>query len=120
MSIFVDLLQSAVERLPGVTGAVFADWEGEAVGSVALSTTESTVRIIGAHWGIVYFRCREMFDKLQLGSIDQIVLRFAGQCVVVGRVTDEYFVVLSLGADGHLGGALRALERLRDQLRAEM
>ena len=54
MNSFNDILQRMVESVEGATGAVFVDFEGEAVGEFARDLPQLEIRIVGAQWGVVW------------------------------------------------------------------
>jgi predicted regulator of Ras-like GTPase activity (Roadblock/LC7/MglB family) len=118
-TVFGRILGDVVEQLPGALGAVFIDWEGEAVDQFAHIGTMD-VRLIGAHWGIVMAQAQAALEKLELGTPRQMVLRFTDQQIIIRRVDQDYVVVLAMSAEAHLGRALTLLGRAEARLRAEM
>lgn len=118
-SSFAKILQELVGHLPGARGAVFLDWEGEAVDAFS-SMSESGIRLFGAHWGIVFKQAKLMFDKLKLGTTSEVLIRLEDLQVIIRRVADDYIVVLSLDADSNLGRALRLMNLAEAKLLAEM
>ena len=56
------ILQHIVERVPGATGAIFADYEGESGGRVRRATCRQLeIRIFGAQWGLVWMELLRSF-----------------------------------------------------------
>lgn len=119
MTVFGEILKRVVAAVPGARGAIFADWEGEAVDNFSAQIDDTGLRLMGAHWGVIYSLARTAWTS-ELGQIKQLLLEFDTQRVVVRRVTEEYFVVMTLGLEGNLAYATRALDRAEDQLREEM
>jgi predicted regulator of Ras-like GTPase activity (Roadblock/LC7/MglB family) len=118
---FWPILRDVVERLPGARGAVFVDWEGECVDAACAASVDGTeLRIAGAQWCINYRQVMAIAERLALGPAEELVLRFAGQQIVVRRVTDEYVVVLALGNEANLGRALHLARLASAGLREEM
>jgi predicted regulator of Ras-like GTPase activity (Roadblock/LC7/MglB family) len=116
---FAKILEEVVTSLPGALGALFIDWEGEAVdGYSAIGNTN--LRIVGAHWGISYYQAHAIFKKLALASPNAVILRFADQQVIIRRVTEEYLVILALQHDANQGYALYRLKEVEDKLRKHM
>ena len=121
MTVFADILQRAIERVPGAQAAVFADWEGEAVDAFSEAAESLTeIRLIGAHWGVIYQQARATCEKLRLGDVGLVLLEFSRGTVIVRRITADYFVVVALESEGSLGQALRVLDDIEDHLREEM
>ena len=108
-----------MNAVPGARGAAFADWEGETVGSYCHGEEEQQA-LLAAHWGIVFTQARAAIQKTCDSSVQQMIVELSHGLVVVQRVTADYFVVLNLDRDGHLGRALRALEMASERLREAM
>ena len=120
MSGFQDILQRIVERVPGATGAVFADWDGEAVGEFAAELPQLEIRIVGAQWGVVWMDLLRAFARAQLSSPVEMIIDGEQGAALVRKVTDQYYVVLTMGKGAPLGKALIELERGAAELAAEM
>jgi predicted regulator of Ras-like GTPase activity (Roadblock/LC7/MglB family) len=117
---FATILQRMVERVPGATGAVFVDWDGEAVGEFAADLPELEIRIVGAQWGVVWMDLMRSFERAALGAPLEMVVDGQHGAALVRRVTEQYYVVLSVGKHAQLGRALVELERGAAELAAEM
>ncbi len=120
MNGFAEILQRMVERVPGATGAIFADWEGEPVGEFARDLPALEIQIFGAQWGVVWAELQRALVRARLDKARELIIHGERGCVLVRQVTDEYYVVLAVGRDGHLAKALDELGRGADALRAEM
>ena len=119
MTVFREILQEAVEKLPGAQGAAFLDWEGETVDAYC-TIDQTEMRLLGAHWGIVYHLARGVVDRLQLGPTRRLLLRSTGATIVIQPVTDHYYAIVMLLPEGHLGRAMRTLDTLAARLREQM
>lgn len=119
MSAFADILKGMVERVPGAVGAIFADWDGEAVDQFA-HIPELDIKIAGAHWGVVLTLATESLKRASLGAIDELWIEGDHALVLVRRVTDRYYVVLTTGRATHLATARRELLRTTEHLKGEM
>jgi predicted regulator of Ras-like GTPase activity (Roadblock/LC7/MglB family) len=117
---FAEILQRLVERVPGATGAVFADWEGESVGEFALDLPQLEIQIMGAQWGVVWIDVQRAFRRAHLGAPEELIVDFDRGSLLVRQVTDQYYVVLAVNREGHLAKALAELDRGVAELRAEM
>lgn len=116
---FGRILERVVNELPGARGAVFVDWEGEAVDQFS-HMSHTGIRLVGAHWGIIYHQVKMALGKLTLGGPRELVLSFQRQYVVVRRVTDEYLVIITMARETNLGRALHLLDWAQGKLREEM
>ena len=120
MSDFDAILRRMVDNVPGATGAVFADWEGESIGAVANAQPVLEARIAGAQWGVVWSELVRTFARGHLGRPDELIIDGARGAALVRRVSDEYFVVLTVDKDAQIGRARAELSRGAAQLAAEM
>lgn len=117
---FGEILQAMVERVPGATGAIFVDWEGEPVGTFACELPALDLQIIGAQWGVVWIQLQKAFDRVHLGPPLELEVDGERGTVLVHQVTESYYVVMTMRRDAHLATAQRELRRSVESLRAEM
>jgi predicted regulator of Ras-like GTPase activity (Roadblock/LC7/MglB family) len=120
VSDFDAILRHMVDSVPGATGAVFADWEGESIGAVANAQPVIEARIAGAQWGVVWSELVRTFARGQLGRPDELIVDGARGAALVRRVTDHYYVVMTVDKDAQLGRARAELSRGAARLAAEM
>ena len=120
MSDFATVLQEMVERVPGAVGAIFADWEGESVSQFAFDLPDIEIQIVGAQWGVVWSALGQALTRAGMGSPDEMLIDAEHGSVLVRKVTEGYYVVLSLRRGTHLATALRELARSVESLRAGM
>ena len=120
MNSFNDILQRMVESVEGATGAVFVDFEGEAVGEFARDLPQLEIRIVGAQWGVVWAELQRSFARARLGPAYELIVNGEHASVIVRQVTAEYYVVLAVGKSAHLAMAMVEIERGVQALRAEM
>ena len=116
---FGELLAELVGTVPGAVGAVFVDWDGEAVDQFG-HIPEMDIRIIGAHWGIVVNLTKQILKKNRYGKPDMIILSSEKREVIIQTVTPDYFVVLTMKRGTHLGHALKEVTRVSKAIREEM
>ena len=117
---FKSILQRAVERVPGAVGAVFADWDGEAVDHFARGVKEETL-ILAAHYGVILNHVQSALHLSHFGEAEEVIIRHERLDVIIRLVAKEYFVViLVLAAETHLATALREASAAASALRVEM
>lgn len=116
---FKRILQTLVEATPGATGAVLADWEGEAVEQYC-RIDEFEMKVIGAHKGIILGRARELHQKLALGEIEDITITSARQHHLVGAVGPDYVVVMTLARSALPAVAMRQLRMAVELFKKEI
>ena len=102
---FKAILRKLVEDTPHATGAILADWEGEAVEHYCLYD-DYELKLLGAHKGIILNRMREIHGDLTVGELQDVVITTGKQPVIIGVVGPEYSLVMTLGKDALIGLAL--------------
>ena len=105
-----------LERVPGATGAVFVDWEGEAVDQCT-ELAPLDMQLIGAHMSVVFVLTS---DRLASLGVRELWIETDRALVLIRRVTDRYSVVLTAKREAHLATAQRELERGAVTLLGEM
>ncbi len=92
---FKRMLRELVESIPGASGAILADWEGEAVEQYSLFD-EFEMKVIGAHKGIILGRLRKLHAGMALGDVEDLVITTGTQRHIVAPVGPDYVVVLTM------------------------
>jgi predicted regulator of Ras-like GTPase activity (Roadblock/LC7/MglB family) len=116
---FKRLLTELVETVPGASGAILADWEGEAV-EQHTSGDAFEMKVTAAHWGIVLNRLRELHGKYQAGLVKESVLSSDEQHVIVGAIGDEYTLVMTMNRNSLPLVALRSFRETAELLKKEI
>ena len=92
---FKGLLTSLVEAVPGASGAILADWEGEAVEQYTHGDPFE-MKVTAAHWGIHLTRLKGLHGKYATGMVQQSVISTDEQHVIVGAIGDDYAMVMTM------------------------
>jgi predicted regulator of Ras-like GTPase activity (Roadblock/LC7/MglB family) len=116
---FKHLLTQLLERVPGASGAIIADWEGEAVDHVA-RMDDFELRVIGAHNGIILSNLRRVLGRLNRDRLQEVVISTSHSRTLVIPVTEDYFLVLAADREVVLGRALFEARRCVRQLKEEI
>jgi predicted regulator of Ras-like GTPase activity (Roadblock/LC7/MglB family) len=116
---FKNLLQEMLEHLPGAVGAIIADWEGEAVDQVA-RMDDFELKVLGAHKGIILTQLRQALQRLDGGALEEVLIHFEQAKVLITPLTEDYFLVLTVGPEVMIGKATFFMRRCAAQLRLEI
>jgi len=116
---FKPLLQELIDSVPGASGAIIADWEGEAVDHVA-RMDDYELRVIGAHKGIILGNLRQVMNRLQEDHLQEVVIATSDAQVLILPVTHDYFLVLVTHRDAVVGQALYASRLCVAELKKEI
>jgi predicted regulator of Ras-like GTPase activity (Roadblock/LC7/MglB family) len=110
---FKTILKEMVESIPGATGALLADWEGEAVEHCCLYD-DYELKVMGAHKGIILSRMKEVHAPFPIGGLRDAVITTGVQHIIIGAVGPDYSLVMTLDRRSIVGFAL---QRFRSSVR---
>jgi predicted regulator of Ras-like GTPase activity (Roadblock/LC7/MglB family) len=116
---FKRLLTELVESVPGASGAILADWEGEAVEQHTHGDPYE-MKVTAAHWGIVLNLLKELHGKYQAGVVKESVISSDKEHVIVGGIGDEYTLVMTMDRDCLPLVALRNFRETAELLKKEI
>lgn len=116
---FKRMLEGLVLRIPGATGAILADWEGEAVEQFCLGDVFE-LKVIAAHKGVILNLIKELHEAIAVGSPREAVITTHEGHVVVGPVGPDYALVVTLERSAIVGRALRHFQESVTDLYGEI
>jgi predicted regulator of Ras-like GTPase activity (Roadblock/LC7/MglB family) len=116
---FQRLLSELVDRVPGASGAILADWEGEAVAQSG-QMDDYELKVIGAHKGVILSNLRDVVQRLDGDEPEEIIVTSGQMQTLILPITLEYFLVLTLHKGASLGMARFEARRCAARLRAEI
>ncbi len=116
---FAKILRKLVGDLPGATGAILTDWEGEAVVCQSPAGEEYNLKILGAHQNIILNRLREMGSAMDQAVRDVTVTtdRFH---LLIGAVGNDYMLVVTLDRAAIVTRALHGIKQAVRDLEKEI
>jgi len=116
---FKTILGNLMEAVPGATGALLADWEGEAVEQSCLYEVYD-LKVIGAHKGILLNLLKDAHQKMAAGEMKHMVISTEKQHYLTGPIGADYFLVMTLDRSAVVGLAIRhfqsAIERMYKEI----
>lgn len=116
---FATILKNLVGSIPGASGAILADWEGEAVAHFCLYD-EFELKVIGAHKGIILNQMKNLHDNLSAGRLREAVISTDRQHIIVSAIGSEYSLVMTLDRNAVIGRALYGLRNVVTLLEREI
>jgi predicted regulator of Ras-like GTPase activity (Roadblock/LC7/MglB family) len=108
-----------MNSVPGASGAILADWEGEAVEQCCLYDVFD-LKVVAAHKGILLNLMKDTHQKIEAGELRHTVISTDGQHFLIGPVGTDYFLVMTLDTTAIVGLAVykfqAALERMYKEI----
>lgn len=92
---FKTILIDLVHAVPGASGAILADWEGEAVEQFARFDTFE-LKILGAHKAIILSRLQAIQEHFSGGFVRETVVTTDALHAIVGAVGKDYSLIMTL------------------------
>lgn len=116
---FAQVLKELVDAVPGATGAILADWEGESVAHYSRGD-EYELKIIAAHKGIILSRMRQIHDQLAPDEMTETIISATATQVLTGALNRDYALIMTMARKTPLSLALRRFRVAIDLLRKEV
>lgn len=116
---FKRILKELMEAVPGSTGAILADWEGEAV-EQCCNYDAYDLKVIGAHKGILLNLMKEAHSNMEAGELRHTVISTDRQHLLTGPVGSDYFLVMTLDKSAIVGLAIHHFEVALEQMYGEI
>ncbi len=116
---FKEILRQLVEKTPQASGAILADWEGEAVEHHCLYD-DYELKLLGAHKGIILNRMKDVHVDLAAGEMQDAVITTGKQQVIIGAVGPDYSLVMTLASEAMVGLALHRFRQAVKLLEKEI
>ena len=107
---FKEILRQLVEDTPHASGAILADWEGEAVEQHCLYD-DYELKLLGAHKGILLNRMKDLHADLGAGAMQDAVITTGNHQVIIGAVGSDYSLVMTLASEAMIGLALHRFRK---------
>jgi len=116
---FKTILVNLMDSVPGATGAILVDWEGEAVEQSCLYDIFD-LKVVGAHKSILMNLLKEAHQSMGSGEIRHMVITTERQHYLTGSVGAEYSLVMTLDRSATVGLAIRHFKFAIDRMYKEI
>lgn len=116
---FRTLLTKLVDDVPGATGAILVDWEGEYVEQYS-QVDPFEMKVTAAHWGILFSSLKGAQQNHPTGGLRQSLISTDRQHVLVGAVGNDYTLVMTMNQNALPLVALRSFRETSGLLNKEI
>ena len=117
---FRAIMKDLVDGTPGATGAIFIDWEGEAVDQYAVDGEVYQLKVMGAYKGVILGLINEAQKNTDSGQVRTVSIKMENYNVLIAPVKEGYAVTLVLESGAIMSRAAyragRAVEALKNQM----
>ena len=116
---FKAILIELMDSVPGSTGALLADWEGESVEQSCVYDVFD-LKVIGAHKGILLNLLRDAHLKMDAGALKHLVITTEQQHYLAGPIGEDYFLVMTLARNVLVGPAIHLFQAAVERMYKEI
>ncbi len=117
---FQYLLTNLLVDVPGAEGAIFLDYEGEAVELVTRKATPYELKLEGAYQGIFLRRLQRLTELLGGGEIERLSISGRQLRVMGQTLKGGYYLLLVMSAGTPASLASVAMQRTCEALNREI
>ena len=117
---FKSIMKELVESTRGATGAIFVDWEGEAVDQYTLEEELYHLKVVGAHKNIILTLINDARKAIQNEQVESVTIKMENYNVLLGPVKDGYFVAVILKPEAIISKARHGMKKAVAALEKEM
>lgn len=117
---FQYLLNNLLVDVPGAQGAIFLDYEGEAIEFVSRRATPYELKLEGAYHGIFLRQATRLATLMGAGGMERLAIGGTKMHVMSRALKAGYYVVLVLEPGSSLALAGAALARASDAFNREI
>jgi len=115
---YLVILQRLVQTVKGSLSALLLDPQGEVV--VEAGRKDEQSRLIGAYQGIGLASVKRSAERYEVGTIRQVLCRYAEGSVILRPLKDGYYLVFSLSPDASVAAGVHHSARAQESLNAEI
>jgi len=102
--VFKDILKNALERTEGGIGAVIMGMDGIAVEKVLLDAgIEANLDVAAAEFNAIIRTAQRTGKTMEFGALQEVVVSFDTLRFAMRQLSNDYYLVMALEADGNLG-----------------
>ena len=116
---FQKILQPLIKDVEGAIAVIFVDADGEAIDHYS-RIPEYDIRLLGAYKSIIIKNIQETSDRLELGSIREIVIFLDEAVLILSPVSEGYFLLLFMQPESNLGKGIIMLKDVIKMVREEL
>jgi len=117
---FKKIMGNLVDSIPGATGSIFLDWEGESVDQYAVGNDTYHLKVLGAHKGVILNLIGNAQKAAEESTIECVSIKMKNFSVIMAPVNEGYFVVLALKPDSSISKARYGIRHAARALKSEM
>lgn len=92
---YLDSIKKLVERIPGATGCIMVDTNGEEI-VVYAKENEYQMKLLGAHMVPIHKRLEAISQRIDSGDYSEIIVRTDNFYIITSTIQKENYLILRL------------------------
>jgi len=117
---FRESLESIVAQIDGAIGAVIMGYDGIAIDEYIRVDEELDVQLLAVEYATLLKEIKRTVDVLQTGAMEEVSISTGEVRIAIRAISEEFFIVLLLQADGNFGKGRYLLRLHAPLLRDEL
>jgi predicted regulator of Ras-like GTPase activity (Roadblock/LC7/MglB family) len=118
---FREVLQKLVDRVDGGVAGILMGFDGISVEAYTRPAEKDTdIQTVGMELAHVIGQMRRAAELLEVGKLQEIVMRAEKLVVIVRALNEEYFLAFAIKETGNFGKARFVLRLVAPQIQAEL
>lgn len=117
---FKAIMRNLVETIPGARGAIFVDWEGEAVDQYSLDEDVYQLKVMGAYKGVILNLINEAQKTVDSTQINTVTVKMNKYSIILAPVKEGYYVALVVQSGTIMSRAAYMIKKSVKDLAANM
>lgn len=117
---FKAIMRNLVETIPGARGAIFVDWEGEAVDQYSLDGDIYELKVMGAYKGVILNLINEAQKTVDSTDINSVIVKMDKYSIILAPVKEGYYVALVVQSGTIMSRAAYMIKKSVKELAANM
>jgi predicted regulator of Ras-like GTPase activity (Roadblock/LC7/MglB family) len=117
---FRENLMKIVDNVEGGLAGLLMGFDGIAIDSYAKNKQALDIQTVGMEFSYILTQVRKAAEILEVGSVQEIVIRTETVTIVIRVLNQEYFLALALAPGGNFGKGRYLLRIAAPKLQAEL
>ncbi len=117
---FRDSIQKMVDRVDGAVAGILMGFDGISVESYTKPGDSTDIQTVGMELAHAVTQVRKAAEQLEVGKLDEVILRAEKLDVIVHALNEEYFLAFAVRPEGNYGKARYVLRVTIPQIQAEL
>ena len=117
---FRESLARMVDNVEGGVAGLLMGFDGIAVETYARPSESLDINVVGMEFSVVLSRAREAAAVLEVGGVQEVVIRAEKLSIILRVLNADYFLALALSPNGNFGKGRFLVRMTAPKLQTEL